>query len=258
MNRHPSFAHTTFTSIFTVAIFLFTTNVRAETAMLPVQSDTTLSESNPGNNLGGNPQILAGTDGSGRLRRGLLTFDLASTIPAEANIHSATLYLTATSANPAAGDFHLHRMLAEWGEGTGGSSSGAPAILGDATWNSPLHGTSLWAAPGGLAGTDYFATSSSTKNVSTAGEYAFTGLAADLQFMLDNPALNFGWMLISGREGTAQTARQFVASEAGSAAVARLEIEYSMVPEPAGISLAIIGVALACGRWIRHRITAAL
>jgi hypothetical protein len=225
--------------------------IRADTVVIPVFGDTTLSEAAPGNNMGGNTQILAGTDGLGRSRRGLLAFDVASDLPAGAIIQSAALYLTVTSANPAAGDFSLHRVLAAWGEGAGNGSAGAAAMPGEATWHSRLHGAALWNAPGGLVGVDYVATSSSTTHVSAAGEYAFTELAADVQWMVDNPANNFGWMLISEREGIAQTARQFIASETGNASVPRLEIEYSVIPEPAALLVAISGVVLACGRKLR-------
>lgn len=225
---------------------------RAESTTLPAFADTTISAAAPDNNLGGHTQILAGTDGSGRSRRGLLRFDVAGELPAGAIVHSATLYLGATTANSAAGDFHLHRMLVDWGQGTGASASGTPAAIGDATWNSRLHGTAAWSAAGGLAGVDYVASPSATTFVGAAGDYAFVGLASDVQQMLDDPGGNFGWMLVSGREGTPQTARQFIAGEFGGETIPRLEIEYSVVPEPASLTLAA-SAAIAAIAGLRRR-----
>jgi hypothetical protein len=258
MNRQHLLSRIRALSLAVAALSSMVGKVSADTIVLPVFSDTTLNQAAPGNNMGAHPQILSGTDGSGQLRRGLLSFDTASEFPAGAIVHSATLYLTATAANPAAGDFRLHRVLADWGEGTGNGATGAAALTGDATWNSRHHGTSLWSVPGGLAGADYLATSSSTTNVSAAGEYAFAGLADDVQWMVDNPANNFGWMLISGREGTAQTARQFIAGEGGGATIPRLEVEYSLVPEPGALFLAIVGIALASGGRLRYRVRSRL
>lgn len=221
------------------------TSARAETTTLPVFADTTISAAAPDHNLGGHGQILAGTDGSGRLRRGLLSFDVAGELPAGAIVHSATLYLTATSANPAAGEFHLHRVLADWGQGTGSGSAGSPAAPGDATWNNRRHGTAAWGVAGGLSGVDYVASPSATTLVSAAGEYAFPGLASDVQQMLDGPGGNFGWMLVSGREGTPQTARQFIAGEFGGETIPRLEIEYSAIPEPAATTLLLAATVAA-------------
>lgn len=227
----------------------------ADVASLSVTADTTLNEASPDNNLGGNGQILVGTDGAGRLRRGLLQFDVAGEIPAGSVIHSATLYITVSAANMNDGAFDLHRMFVGWGDGTGSGNMGSSAEPGEATWNSRFHGATPWGEPGGLAGTDYAVGLSSSQFVSAAGEYDFAGLAADVQAMLDDPTSNFGWMLVSALEGTAHTARQFESSETvNDAPQPRLEIEYSAVPEPAALSLAAVGGLLAGAATLRRRI----
>jgi hypothetical protein len=181
----------------------------------------------------------------------LLWFEnIQNELPPGATVLAATLYLTATAANPTPGEFQLHRLLAAWGEGIGSGTSGNPATLGDATWNSRLHDVSPWTAPGGVAGNDLITASSSAVLVGGSGEYAFTGLASDVQFMLDDIGMNYGWMLRRDIEDAPQTARQFLAFEFGLDSAPRLEIEY--VPEPEAPILVITGVALIW-RCSRHR-----
>ncbi len=225
----------------------------ADVEILSPSADTTLNEASPNNNHGEHPQILVGTDGPGRLRRGLLQFNIAGEIPAGSVIQSATLYITANGANANSGGFDLHRMLIGWGEGTGSGAMGSPATPGAATWNNRFHGTTPWGAAGGLAGTDYIAAASSSQLVSAPAEYAFAGLASDVQAMLDDSASNFGWMLLSSLEGTTQTARQFEASDTFSNSPPRLEIEYAAIPEPGTLSLLAVGGLLIGTAAVRRR-----
>ncbi len=84
----------------------------------------------------GRTDVLAGA----LIRRALLTFDIAGNIPAGSTIINVTLMLNMSRTNLAAGPrtVSLHRVLADWGEGTsdplGGGGGGAAATLGDTTW----------------------------------------------------------------------------------------------------------------------------
>ena len=117
-------------------------------------------------------------------------------------------------------DHFLHRLTEDWGEGNsncdGFEGQGAAAETGDATWLYRFFNTSTWAT---LGGTFQPAASASASIPGTNGTSSFAGgsLIADVQDMLDNPATNFGWVLL-GEEGVDKTARRFYSSENGQLA----------------------------------------
>ena len=108
--------------------------------------------------------------------------------------------------------------------------TGAQATTGEASWNSRLFPLPQWAVPGGKEGTDFLTDTSASTFVSGLGRYTFastSNLVADVQFWLDNPGSNFGWILMSQKEATASTARRFASREGGTNAPA-LVIEYTV------------------------------
>ena len=128
---------------------VFTTPVRADTVSLNPSGDTSLLEYFPENNFGGQLYFNAGTTQNGPRNRGLLRFDLASLLPAGAIINTVSLTLEVVG-QPVDGDasstFELHRMLRDWGEGTGSGnppSLGRPAIEGEANWTHRFAGGDL-------------------------------------------------------------------------------------------------------------------
>jgi hypothetical protein len=227
-------------------------------SLLPV-ADTTLFQFSPTNNLGGTVNLLGGTTMNGANNRPLLRFDLSS-LPAGATITDVTLTLTDLSGGTfPASTFELHRVLVDWGEGDKTGNQGQPASTGEATWNSRLHNIADWAAPGGAAGTDYAAAISGATLISPAlgtNVYTFTSTAsmvADAQLWFDTPGANFGWLLISDGEGTAQTSRRFASSEDTLGRAPVLLVEFAAVPEPGTLAL-LSGAALAMiYRSIRSR-----
>ena len=64
-------------------------------------------------------------------------------------------------------------------------------------------------------------------------------MVADVQSWLTNPAANFGWTMI-GEESLGQTAKRLNSGESNVApnVPPQLTIEYTVVPEPVGASLA--------------------
>jgi len=121
-------------------------------------------------------------------------------------------------------------LLVSWGEGTKTGSLGLQATTGEATWTSRFFLVPQWGVPGGKAGTDFLATASASSLVGGLGHYTFdsaSNLVADVQFWLDNPGSNFGWILLSQDEPTASTARRF-ASREGGANAPTLVIEYTV------------------------------
>ena len=133
------------------------------TIVLGPSKDNTLYESTSATSQlsnGAGPTFFVGeTGGRGgdALRRGVIAFDIASNIPAGSTINSVTLSLhvvrdsVAATANESV---ELHRLSADWGEGTSNAGAdrggvGAPATTNDATWLYRFFNTTTWANPGG-------------------------------------------------------------------------------------------------------------
>lgn len=177
--------------------------------------------------------FFAGRNGQGVSVRGLLAFDLAESIPADATIVSATLRLHSSTPRGGAHAIHLHRVLANWGEGTSnagsGEGGGAAATTGDATWLHTFFDTAEWATPGG----DFAATASATTTVNAQGFYTWSSpaLLADVQAWQADPDANFGWILL-GNEESSGSARRFDSRENGIAANRpQLVIVYEALPD---------------------------
>lgn len=204
----------------------------AETVTLVPIADTTLHQKFPDQNVGGHFDFAAGAIMSGERTRALLRFDFAGKLPVTATINSAKLTLQVTRQPSNGGSdsmFELRRVKKSWGEGTQLSSSGAPAAEGEATWNSRLHPNMAWTTPGGAAGGDFAEMPSAMTLVSGRGAHAFASnsqLVADVQSWLENPAENFGWVLMSREENKPETARRF-ASREDPANAPTLTIDYS-------------------------------
>lgn len=172
------------------------------------------------NSNGADEFLFAGTTAESpgkQIRRGLLAFDVAGNIPIGMTIDSVSLTLNVSrSASGTADDISLHRVLADWGEGTTTSTrppggTGGPASGGDATWLHNFHDTSFWSVPGG----DFEALASATTSAPTSGPVTWDStsrMVIDVQSWLDMSATNFGW-LIKGVESTNRTARRFDSRE---------------------------------------------
>lgn len=184
--------------------------------------DNTIYEGDTGNSNGAGPSIYVGRtsgniDPPARNRRGLIRFDV-STIPLGSAVTSVSLDLTVTRIPPTATTptVSLHRLLVDFGEGDSvGGGSGAPADPPDATWINRITPGTAWSANGGLAGTDYVAAASARemdRSIASTPE-----LVADVQSWVDNPASNFGWMLI-GNETTDGSVRGYASRESGTVA----------------------------------------
>ena len=218
----------------------------ADIISIPAAADTTFNQRGPDNSMGATNVLQAGTDGGNLHRRAVLRFDIAASIPVGATIDSAALSLFATTNNQTSHWPHeLFRVLVPWGEGAGvGLPTGQPAQPGDATWNSNQHKVSQWSLPGASAGVDYAAAPSSSQFIAAANSYQFHGLAADVQSMLDGPAANHGWMLISRGQDTTNSTRQFESRETTAGHPPMLTIEYTPIPEPSSVALAALIAAL--------------
>jgi len=195
--------------------------VDADQVSLTPARDNTLYESDQGLFSNGDGDFFfAGrtnqSDGQS-IRRGLVAFDVSASIPAGSTIVSVTLTLFMSRSIAGPTDVSVHRALADWGEGSshaaGQEGGGANAHPGDATWLHTFYDTNFWSSPGG----DFQSASSATASVDSTGFYTWTGpgLVADVQFWLDNPAQDFGWVVI-GDESQSPTAKRFNARQHSS------------------------------------------
>ena len=111
----------------------------------------------------------------------------------------------------------LHRLLADWGEGTSDATAnegqGAPATANDATWQHRFYNTIFWTTQGG----DFSGTVSANQSVGDIGDYTWSSaqMTTDVQSWLDNPAINFGWLVL-GDESTSTTTKRFDTRESAS------------------------------------------
>jgi hypothetical protein len=194
--------------------------------------DNTLYEYEPAEgdrSNGAGFHFFAGENGMGELRRGVLAFDVEETIPAGSTITAVTLTMNMSMTPAGPETVELHKLLADWGEGTShapmGEGDGAPATPNDATWRHRFFDTIFWTTEGG----DFSATVSASQSVGGVGQYMWSSaqMVADVQEWLDSPASNFGWLVL-GNELTTATAKRFDTRESASPPV--LTIQY--IPGP--------------------------
>src|SRR6266481_7705540 len=134
---------------------------------------------------------ISGETAMGELRRGVLAFDIAGSIPAGSTILGGTLSLNMSRTGlDTARNVELHKLLADWGEGTsvapGEEGDGAPATTNDATWRHRFFDTIFWTTEGG----DFSATVSASQSVGAVGMYTWSAptMNGDVQSWLNNPA----------------------------------------------------------------------
>src|SRR5881394_1144704 len=202
----------------------------AETININPSKDNTLYEYVPADgdlsNALGN-HFFTGETAVGELRRGVLAFDIAGNVPAGSTITGVTLSMHVSRVpNNTARTVELHRLLADWGEGTSQASGeegiGAPATPNDATWRHRFFDTIFWTTEGG----DFSATVSASQSVGATGVYIWSSpqMTADAQSWLDNPGTNFGWLVLGDESGSA-TAKRFDTRESTNPPV--LTIQYT-------------------------------
>ena len=174
--------------------------VRSASAAIIVinpSKDNTLYEYDPAegdHSNGAGFHFFAGENGMGELRRGVSAFDIAATIPAGSTITAVSLTMNMSMTPAGALIVELHKVLADWGEGTShapmGKGDGASATPNDATWRHRFFDSVFWTTQGG----DFSATVSASQSVGGVGQYTWSSaqMVADAQSWLDNPASNFG------------------------------------------------------------------
>lgn len=223
----------------------------AASVSIPALADATLYQSGTGAVAnGGGDFFFVGTNSQSNARRSLISFDIASAVPAGSVITGATLTLNLSSANAAAVDIDLRRVLASWSEGTsdpgGSEGQGIASATGDATWVHRTFNSVSWTA----AGADFAATASATTSVGDLGSYSWTGagMVADLQAWLNSPSGNFGWAMVGGESGVSTAKRFDSRNNNEGGIVPTLMIEYTPIPAPGAAGLLAMGGLAAMRR----------
>ncbi len=186
-----------------------------QTVVLTPSRDNTLFEEAQGERSNGvGVHLFAGATASDSRRRALLAFDIAAQVPPGSRITSVTLTMhvsmTITGSQPMA----LHRVSANWGEGLSNAGFsrdgiGARSRPGDATWVYRFFPESLWSTTGG----DFERTADAATVINGAsGTWESAAMVARVQQWLDEPATNFGWIVI-GNEDESTTAKRFDSRE---------------------------------------------
>ena len=221
------------TLIFAAALGCITVSLAsANTISITPSKDNTLYEYDPlvgdtSNALG--EHFFAGVTAEGEQRRGVLAFDIAGSIPPGSTITSVSLSMNMSRTISDTRTVELHVLLADWGEGTSNANAnegqGAPATPNDATWRHRFFDTTFWTTQGG----DFSATVSASQSVGDIGQYIWSSaqMVADVQSWLNNPASNFGWLVL-GDESAVPTSKRFDTRESASPPV--LTIEYKPAP----------------------------
>jgi glucose/arabinose dehydrogenase len=219
------------------AILVWSSVAGAETATFEAAADTFINSGRPNNNAGATGWFDAGRDGLGLggIRRGLFSFDLSS-IPAGSTITSAEVQLTVVKVpghDAVNSTFDLFRLQAAWNEGNKSGNRGASASTGEATWNARMRGTENWSSPGAKDDAVATASASTAVNATFNARYSWSGAGVvdDVQFWVDNPSQNFGWLLTNRAESTSRSVRGF-ASREDSSRVGTLVINYTTSPPP--------------------------
>ena len=205
----------------------------ADTITRTSAADNTIIENPTGALSAGASQFfLAGrvpASSGGTIRRGVIRFDLSG-IPAGSTITGVSLRLNCSSAGTGSQQtIAIKRMLSGWGEGASQSTndSGAPSQVPDATWLHRFFSTTAWSTPGG----DFSSATTVSRAVTTTGLYLWNStpqFVADVQSMIANPALNFGWC-VQGEESAADTLKRFDSREA-SVAASRPQLTVNYLP----------------------------
>jgi hypothetical protein len=243
--------------------FVISNIIHAKNATIPASRDNSIFENAPNNSGGGMAGVFAGTNSTASKRRGLIAFDVAASIPAGSTITGADLRLyLALSPNTNSQTIGLHRLSVDWGEGTAGSSTptvgglgnGAPAAVGDATWNARYFGSNLWSNPGAIGDFNAIASASAIVDGPLDSPHTWASTAAlvnDVQSWLNSPGTNFGWALVNANEVNAQTFKAFYSRSATLNSQNnpldpsfRPALIVSYIPEPTAAVLAMLAAAL--------------
>lgn len=191
-----------------------------QTTLIPDRDNTLIDDGTGDRSNGAGEYLLSGLTGAFSRRRALLRFDVAAALPADSRVVDVALTLHVSRSQTGHAPMTIHRVLADWGEGTSDAGErpgiGAPATPGDATWLHRFYPGAFWAQAGG----DFDLVASDTRLIGGLGFWTWSStpaLIADVQFWSDHAALNFGWCIVG--DETEPSAKRFDSRENINAAV---------------------------------------
>ena len=187
-------------------------------SMGSLDDNTLYEDAGGGFSNGAGIHFFAGKTNGSKIRRGVIKFDVAGSVPSGATITNVTLKLNMSRTIAGSETVSLHKLTKNWGEGssnaTGNEGGGAGSASNDATWIHTFFSGSTWGSPGG----DFSGSASASKSVADEGSYTWgtsAKMESDVQAWLDSPSGNFGWLL-KGNESTNATAKRFDSKENGT------------------------------------------
>ena len=207
----------------------------AKTVFVPATQDNTLYESPSGRlSNGSGDHLFAGLTLEQQKRRAVIAFKDLDDIPEGATITSVILHLHVSQENSNPATIGVYRLTSDWGEGISHAAEnegrGANSENGDATWAHMFWPTFTWTDAGG----DFVEDSSAEMVVGLVGDYTFgptIDMIADVQLWVDQPALNYGWILVG--DEAVRSARRFDSRENENVLDRPLlEIEYTTTGTP--------------------------
>jgi spore coat protein A len=219
---------------------------RAETVTLVAAMDTTMYQEDNTRSDGAGAYLFAGNNNDESARRALIAFDVGAVVPPGSTIDTVELRLLLSRTNVADNPIDLHRVTAAWGEGSsraaGNEGGGGPAAQGDATWTYREWPDKPWTNPGG----DFVASVSASTLVQssdTSCTWSDSPMVQDVQGWLDNPAQNFGWILV-GESSQGASSKRFDSRNGSPATAPQLTITFTPPAQPIGACCAADG---SCG-----------
>ncbi|MGA7303558.1 MAG: DNRLRE domain-containing protein, partial [Rhodothermales bacterium] len=162
----------------------------------------------------------------GAIRRALMAFDVAASLPAGAVVQSAALQITVEKTIAGSKPVSVHRVQQDWGEGTSvGTGSGGSSKENDATWIHTFFDGQTWQTPGG----DYDpgTLTSGSAGTGTALLPSTDDFVSLVQTWLDSPDQNFGVILI-GDENSSPSTKAIGSRENTGGDAPQLQLTYSM------------------------------
>jgi hypothetical protein len=227
-----TFLKTSFITFSFLLMFVILTgnNSYSATDTLSATADNTLYESAFGSLSNATGQyFFTGTTLSNLIRRGVINFNIAGSIPPGAVITDVQLELHMSKTISDSKRVKLHRITNSWTEGTsqanGEEGGGTGSQTSDVTWLHTYYNNVFWNNAGG----DYDANQSASTNVDQIGYYTWSDaqMITDVQNWIDGNSPEYGWILV-GDESDIGTAKRFDSRENSNTALRpRLIVTYT-------------------------------
>lgn len=215
------FKNSIITFSFIMMCVIFTNNISfSATDTLDATADNTLYQSDFGSLSNAKGQyFFTGTTLSNLIRRGVISFDVANSIPPGAVITDVKLELHMSKTISDSKRVKLFKITKGWTEGTstanGEEGGGIGSQTSDVTWIHTYYNNVFWNNAGG----DYDANESASANVDQIGYYTWNTaqMVTDVQNWIDGNSPEYGWAVI-GDESDIGTAKRFDSRENSNAA----------------------------------------